>query len=357
MAHSLEVAAARLFGADRLRLQLLTTSSAKTPTRENLKAAFLAARQAKATDLLVVYLAGHGVNHGGQDGDFYYLASTAASGDLGDPALRSSAAISSRELTEWIKEIPALKQVLILDTCASGRVVEKLSSKRDIASSQIRSLDRMKDRTGLYVLAGAAADAVSYEASRYGQGLLTYSLLFGMRGAALREEQFVDVSQWFNHAADQVPELATGIGGIQRPVIAMPTGGTSFDIGQILEDDRQQIPLATVRPLVFQSSFQDEERVQDHLRLTMRVNEALRRVSTRGTDARFVYVDAALFPDAYELAGRYRIDGHAVKVKISLFRNGVQKTSFDVTGDTAKLDRLVRDILTQVERALAGPPV
>lgn len=360
MAHSLKVAAARLFGADRLQLKLLTTSAgadADAPTRENLKAAFRAARQAKATDLLVVYLAGHGVNHGGQDGDFYYLMSAAAGGDLGDPAVRASAAVSSQELTEWIKEIPALKQVLILDTCASGRVVEKLSSKRDIASSQIRSLDRMKDRTGLYVLAGAAADAVSYEASRYGQGLLTYSLLFGMRGAALREDQFVDVSQWFNHAADQVPELATGIGGIQRPVIAMPTGGASFDIGQILEDDRQQIPLATVRPLVFQSSFQDEGRVQDHLRLTMRVNEALREVSARGPGAGFVYVDAALFPDAYELAGRYRIDGHVVKVKLWLFKNGVQKTAFDVTGDTAQLDRLVTDILKRVERALVGPPV
>jgi len=80
-------------------------------------------------------------------------------------------------------------------------------------------------------------------------------------------------------------------------------------------------------------------------------------VSARGTGAHFVYVDAALFPDAYELAGRYRIDGHAVKVKVWLFRNGVQKTAFDVTGDTAKLDRLVTDILTRVERVLAGPPV
>lgn len=360
MALALRVAAARLFGNDRLRLQLLTTAAdagAEMPTRENLKAAFLAARQARATDLLVVYLAGHGVNYGGQDGDFYYLASTAASGDLGDPVVRARAAISSQELTEWIKAIPALKQVLVLDTCASGRVVEKLSSKRDVASSQVRSLDRMKDRTGLYVLAGAAADAVSYETSRYGQGLLTWSLLFGMRGAALREEQFVDVSRWFNHAADQVPELATGIGGIQRPVIAMPTGGASFDIGQILEDDRRQIPLATVRPLVFQSSFQDERRVQDHLRLTVRVNEALREVSARGPGARFVYVDAALFPDAYELAGRYRIDGHVVKVNVRLFKDGVQKAAFDVSGDTAQLDRLVTDILTRVERVLAGPPV
>lgn len=89
----------------------------------------------------------------------------------------------------------------------------------------------------------------------------------------------------------------------------------------------------------------------------MRVNEALREVSARGPGAGFVYVDAALFPDAYELAGRYRIDGHVVKVKLWLFKNGVQKTAFDVTGDTAQLDRLVTDILKRVERALVGPPV
>ena len=51
----------------------------------------------------------------------------------------------------------------------------------------VRALERMKDRTGTYVLAGAAADAVSYEATRYGQGLLTYGLLFRMRGPALRQ--------------------------------------------------------------------------------------------------------------------------------------------------------------------------
>ena len=44
---------------------------------------------------------------------------------------------------------------------------------------------------------GSAADAVSYEASRYGQGLLTYSLLQGMKGAALKEDQYVDVSKLF----------------------------------------------------------------------------------------------------------------------------------------------------------------
>ncbi len=34
------------------------------------------------------------------------------------------------------------------------------------------------------------------------QGLLTHSLLLGMKGAALREEEYVDVSTLFGFAAD-----------------------------------------------------------------------------------------------------------------------------------------------------------
>ena len=95
-----------------------------------------------------------------------------------------------------------------------------MSESRDVPSSQIRALERLKDRTGVYVLAGSASDAVSYEASRYGQGLLTYSLLLGMRGAALREESYVDVGRLFAYATDEVPSLARGIGGVQRPLLA-----------------------------------------------------------------------------------------------------------------------------------------
>jgi uncharacterized caspase-like protein len=57
-----------------------------------------------------------------------------------------------------------------------------------------RAIERAKDRAGLYVLMGSAPDAMSYEANQYNQGLLTYALLEGMSGRALREEHFVDVS-------------------------------------------------------------------------------------------------------------------------------------------------------------------
>ena len=357
MATALQVGAHRLFSAEKVHLQQLTTDdpdATNAPTRANLLRAFKNAAQAQPTDVLVVYLAGHGVTHGGQDGDFYYLTQDARSAELTDPAVRDQVALSSRELTELIKQIPALKQVLILDTCASGRLVERLTAQRNVPTSQIRALDRMKDRTGLYVLAGCAADAVSYEASRYGQGLLTYSLLLGMRGAALRADSFVDVSRLFEYAADQVPQLARDIGGIQRPTVASPLGGSSFDIGQVTGADQAQIPLAQVKPLVLRASFQDADRWSDDLELTKRVNEALRMASSRSQGAPLVYVDALEFPDAYRLAGRYQVEDEKIEVRIKVFRGKEDAGELTVAGNTADIAQVAADILKETEQLIAG---
>ena len=365
MAAALDIAAERLFGKEQTHVTLLTTANANAPgallpTRENLRSAFeSAARQARSSDVLVVYLSGHGVNYGSQgsqEADYYYLTQEARSGDLTDPEVRRQTSVSSRELTEWIKQVPALKQALILDTCAAARLVEKLTEKRDVPSSQIRSLERMKDRTGLYILAGSAADAVSYEASRYGQGLLTYSLLLGMKGESLRENQFIDVSRWFAFATDKVPELARDIGGIQKPRPAIPFGGASFDVGQVLDEDKVRIMVAAVRPLFLQSNFQDDARPIDHLKLTAHVNEALRSVSARGKDADLSFIDASDFPDAYMLAGRYRIEGTAITVKVTLFRGDTEAGEFTAEGDAGKLDDLAAKIVDAAEHLLQESP-
>lgn len=355
-AKALQISAHRLFGADKVHIRLFSTAQTKPaaePTRSHIIEALAALANLRPQDIFILYLSGHGVNHGGQDGDYFFLTGEARSADLRDPAVRATTAISSRELTELMKQIPALKQVVILDTCAAGRLVEKLTEKRDVPTSQKRALERVKDRTGTFLLAGCAADRVSYETSRYGQGLLTYSLLLGTRGAALREAQFVDVSKLFNFAADRVPDFARDIGGIQRPILASPKGGASFDIGRVTSEDKNAIPLQPIRPLVLRSNFQDEVRVRDHLHLTRHVNARLRDASGRGRDANVVFVDAEEFPGACELVGRYRVDREIVAVTVLLVRGSDDLARFKLSGQSSAVPDLAAKIVREAEQHLA----
>lgn len=354
-ATAVRLGAARLFGSANLKLTLLTTDLAepgKQPTRDNILAALRRARGSTASDLLVLYLAGHGVNLGGRTGDFYFLTSEASSPDLSDPEVRQATAISSGELASLIREIPARKQVMILDTCASGRLVEQLTEKRGVPSSQIRALERVKHRTGMHVLAGCAADAVSYEASRYGQGLLTHSLLLGMQGAALREQEYVDVVRLFNFVADRVPQLAQDVGGIQRPAIASPTAGGSFDVGRLVDEDRNRIPLQTPLPLVLRTNFQDDLHFADTLQLSRRLDEQLSALASRGAQAPLVFVDAAQMPGALRLVGRYTVTDDQVAVDVRLFRGADPFGRYAIRGTRSNLDGLAAEILAALRERL-----
>jgi WD40 repeat protein len=370
------IAGERLF-PERTHLTLLSTSRDQVdqkPTKANIAMALKQiAEKAKPGDVFLLYLAGHGVSYGGQDGEFYFLTCNASTSDLKDPAIRGQTALSSDELTKLLIDIPASKQVMILDTCASGRVIEKLTEKRNVEGSMIRAWDRMKDRAGLWILAGCAADSVSYESSRYAQGVLTYSLLQGLKHdweRVLRKDQksntpeYIDVSAIFNYSADEVPRLAEGIGGIQKPLFAPPRrDARSFDVGRITSADREAIPLASKKPVFLRSSFQLESEPSDPLELTKLIDDRLRDDATRGRDPELVFWDVPSHPGAYRVAGRYQYGGSKVMVKvfISEFVSEGEKTKpknsaepFTVVGETANPDKLVADILAAVEKRLAS---
>ncbi|MEL7361247.1 MAG: caspase family protein, partial [Bacteroidota bacterium] len=354
-AGALEVAAGRLFGSDRISITVLSTEPGHAaPTSASIRDAFAQiAAQATSRDVLVVYIAGHGVADDATD-DFYYLTRDALSSTLTDPAVREAVALSGDELTDLILSVPTQRQVFVLDACYSGVVVDAIAAARQIdgETARIRSLDRLQDRTGMFVLAGSAADAVSYEASRYGQGLLTYSLLMGMRGAALREDVEVDAATLVAYAQDRVPELAAGIGGIQQPQAFVPSGG-SFPIGQVLPEDQAAIPLALERPLVLRAVLaQAETRMRDPLSLTRLVNEALRDVSMRGSDAPLVFVDADEFAEAYYVGGLYTVEGERVTVEVEVYLAGETGRVTTVEGQRADLPGLAQTVSEAVGRLL-----
>ena len=71
----LSVGANRLFGEDKVHIHLLAAkhSDKLMPAKDNIASALETLQSIKPEDILIVYLSGHGVNWGGQDGDFYYL--------------------------------------------------------------------------------------------------------------------------------------------------------------------------------------------------------------------------------------------------------------------------------------------
>ncbi len=373
-AQAMRIAAGRyLTGPDQVHIKLLTASPGSVkgeslPTKANLLAAFAELKKGcRSTDIVLVYLSGHGSAAAGQDADYYYLTCDARSvGDLENPSVRAGVTLSSTELASLMNAIPAQKQVLILDTCASGRAAEKLSASKTVPGSTIRSWERMQDRTGLFILAGSAANAVSYEASRYGQGLLTYSLLEALRkGAALRRDPgdnvgFVDVALLLGFATDEVPELAKGIGGVQRPHLGVRGDGRSFDIGQLSAEDQLKVPLSLLKPVLVRPNFQDADVPRDSLGLTRRLGVALRELQPRGAAAGFIFWDLEAQAGAYSIAGRYRVVGDEVVATVylsSLSANGdevldKEVAKFEVRGASKHLEGLVEKILSEAQKRL-----
>jgi len=351
IARAFGVGAKRLFGTDKTFTYLLTTDQNEDtlqPTKENLSRVFKEiAGKANSTDLLVVYISGHGINWGGQEGDFFYLtkeAYTASTNAYNDPAIREVSGISSEEMVDMIKKIPALKQVLIIDACASGKVIENLMAQRSVSSTTMRALDRMKDRTGMHIITGCTADAVSYEASRYGQGVLTYSLLEGIKGAALRDNRFVDISLLFQNARDKVPVLAEGIGGIQKPEVFSPYGSESFDIGELTTADKAMIPLAQIKPVFIRSSFQDEDEFDDVLKLSSIIDEQLNNISLEKNT--FIYIDTREFPESYKLTGRYKQENGSIILQLRI-RSKDSSEQFTIQGNST--DELIVKVLDIVQ--------
>ncbi|MFN5169963.1 MAG: caspase family protein [Cyclobacteriaceae bacterium] len=339
MAKALQLGANKLVGTGKTFVYSLTDNSTLKPTKANIQKTFQEiSKKSSPNDVFVVYLSGHGINWGGDNGDFYYLTSDAYSTELqayNDPAIRTNATISSKELIELFKTVPSDKRVLMIDACASGKMVQNLVASRDISSSTLRALDRLRDRTGFHIFTGCAADAVSYEASRFGQGVLTYSLIEGIKGASLKENKFVDINLLFQHAKERVPELAKGIGGIQSPQVFSPQGAQSFDIGELDDEIKKQIPLPKTRPVFVRSNFMNEQALDDTDDLGTQLDEALNELSAKGEKAPILFMDIQKYDEGCKISGKYKKANGLITATYKIKCEGKEQIK-TVTGKTAK---------------------
>lgn len=359
---ALEIGAAKFLGGDRVHLRLLTSDSLDagkpltgpdsgvlSPTKENFSKVFTEfASRAKPNDILVVFLSGHGValnlnrepNKPGGD-TYLYLTQEAHTSErmaLADEKIRTATTVSGDELLRWIRDIAASSKALVLDTCAAGAAVENLVAPRDepIDAIKIRALDRLRDTSGFFILMGSAGDRVSYEATPYRQGLLTYSLLEALKGAKLHNGGYANVGQLFDYAQMRVPLIAQTLGLSQQPRFLAPEVGSPFDVGLYTADEQKLFNLPTRNPLILRPSLQNRDLGYDNLRLLPALQRALLEASDVSKGSRnepsLVFVDASEMRDAFTPVGSYSVARGKVTIRLNLIRNDERVAAVTVEG-------------------------
>jgi uncharacterized caspase-like protein len=130
------------------------------------------ARSVEPSDIFLFYFGGMGLC-AVDDGHYTFAASDTVWREGGKP----QQALRDTDLAALLLQIPAKRQIIILDTCDSRRAVDAIRKALEPANSF--NLDTLQRQVAIFATRG-----MSVESPSIGHGLLTYCLLEGMRGAA-----------------------------------------------------------------------------------------------------------------------------------------------------------------------------
>lgn len=190
-----------------VKTYFITDSEAK---KDGIAAAFDQIKaKAKPEDVFIFYYAGHGVI--GQDGEFY-LVPTDVSNLRNVQEELIQKAISAKLMQEYAIEIPAQKQLFILDACQSAGAFEDLLSEE---GEQQKSIAVVSRSTGTHWIAASGAKQFANEFAQLGHGAFTYVLLEALQGAA-KSGQWITVNGLKGYLEVKVPELMKKYSGTQQ---------------------------------------------------------------------------------------------------------------------------------------------
>ena len=324
MAQVLRLGGEALFGKPNVDVRLLNSGAAPEyrPTKANIQAAFARLQDASVDDVVVVYFSGHGLS---LKDEYYFPTEEVNSLDINDPAVRAARTISGDEIGKWMIT-NAKKEAIVFDTCSAGAVGKQLARDKGVSAEAVRGLERVRERAGLFVLMGSAANKDSYEASPYERGLLTHSLLEGMRGASvLRDGRLVSVAPLFDFAKEQVQDLAPEVGGIQIPFVFAPLQNSeSFYIGSLDSVLRSKVPYHTKKPVLLRPTAINAKTLSDDLKISALLTDALRRgaVADGAGHAAYVFYDVAEMNGGVIASGLYSVSADVLSVDLRLTGRG-----------------------------------
>lgn len=313
--------------------------------------------KAQPNDILLIFFAGHGVVEP-EKNQFYFLTADASNATV-TGALKD-VGISTEELAEWIKpqSIKAQKRILIFDACNSGQAIKEiisfnsnnkglLASRGDDKGKQIKAIEKLNEKSGMFILSASASDQKAYEMGKYNQGALTYSLLKAIKEEPdiLENRQYLNISRWFNAAEKSVNELARETGARQQPQLVSTT---NFNIGIVDDDVRNKIVLPYEKLLFTRSEFRNTESRLDNLKLRNLIDKQLGEIADNESTGLFLYSPEYEGANIYALNGDYIIKGNEATISVLLVKGGNEIVNrFEIKGDISKPEKLAGQITTQ----------
>jgi hypothetical protein len=199
-------------GFDRVAVSELYDANAASESVLGALRAMAAA--ASSGDIILLYLAGHGV---AIRGGWYFLSPAITRPEEAD-VLRLS--VSAEQIAAVLRESKASHAVLMIDACNSGAVV------RDIKGLlQNRVYTQLGRTTGFLVLAASRQDQSALERATLGHGVFTAALVAALSGAADRNgDGRVTARELAADLSRRIPTLATEhLNEIQIPVAYAPS--------------------------------------------------------------------------------------------------------------------------------------
>jgi uncharacterized caspase-like protein len=194
------------------------------------------AGSAEPEDTLIVFIAGHGTMVGQR---YYFVPydfepkAASLDNDVRDQGLAADV------LADAVASVPALRRLLVLDTCASGGALG-IGRQGHNPFAFHGAMEQLGQKQGVFTIAAASASEEAQEIEELGHGVLTYALLAGLRavrggplvGQSVRPNSVagtVDVLDWLSYAAGQVPRLTERYLG-QTQEVRIGGQGTSFAV-------------------------------------------------------------------------------------------------------------------------------
>jgi WD40 repeat protein len=135
------------------------------------------AAQTRPQDTLLLFLAGHGMTIGQR---YYFVPhEVRKEAERIEDDIRKQG-LPDDELSDYLGTAKALKRILILDTCASGGALRSVLKQR--SGFALRgAIERLSHAQGLLVIAAASSTEQAQESKELGHGVLSYSLLAGLK--------------------------------------------------------------------------------------------------------------------------------------------------------------------------------